>query len=247
MRLNRGFRDHGPFNSWDRIPYITKRANGTFGATPIPHQVRQNFIINGYNGVWALDHDDGSSHYNDTANFLVYGGCKNFRGNNKRCGPDNVIIHPGIDGRSSGNRACQTNDNVGFDFNEYVGNQCVTNDGQFYTFSGSPLDKTEVPFTANNTFYSPKATFVCKDLNSLSTWNPRLGPSPVDHFHIPLIFKLPPTAAAAAAAQHPPSAPAHRLAYSLVLPLRAVLAPSQMATPTAWRLCNGLGSTSGRP
>ena len=62
---------------------------------------------------------DGSSYYNDSSNFLVYGGCKNYKGDHKICGPDNVIVYPGIDGRSSGGRSCQTNDNPGFKFNEF--------------------------------------------------------------------------------------------------------------------------------
>ena len=27
----------------------------------------------------GLDHDDGSSFYNDSSNFLVFGGCKNYK------------------------------------------------------------------------------------------------------------------------------------------------------------------------
>ena len=46
-------------------------------------------------------------------------------------------------------RSCQTNDNQGFAFNYYIGNKCVQEDGNFYTFSGSPLDKAKVPFTAS--------------------------------------------------------------------------------------------------
>jgi hypothetical protein len=103
--------------------------------------------------------DDGSSYYNDTGNVLFYGGCKNYRGNNKNCGPDNLIILPGIDSRSSGSRACQTNDNQGFSFDTYTSNDCVTQDGVFYTFSGNPLDRLQIPFTANNRFYSPNAVF----------------------------------------------------------------------------------------
>ena len=104
-------------------------------------------------------HDDGSSYYNDTSNFLVYGGCKNYKGDHKFCGPDNVILFPGIDARSSGGRSCQTNDNAGFASNYYVGNKCVQYDGEFYTFHGNSLDKSQVPFTANNEFYSPGAKF----------------------------------------------------------------------------------------
>jgi hypothetical protein len=160
--------DHGVFNSWDRRPSVTKRANESYGNTPLPHRIENNFVINGYNGVWALDHDDGSSYYNDSANFLVYGGVKNFRGDHK-IATGNVIIYPGIDDRASGRRSCQTNDNIGFDFQEYKGNKCVQYDGQFYTFSGNPLSLTQVPFTANNTFYSPNATFQYGSAKSLKS------------------------------------------------------------------------------
>ena len=96
---------------------------------------------------------------NDSSNFLVFGGCKNYKGDHKICGPDNVIIYPGIDGRSSGARSCQTNDNAGFKFNEFIGNKCMQGDGNFYTFSGNKADRSADPFTANNTFYSDGAKF----------------------------------------------------------------------------------------
>lgn len=37
----------------------------------------RNFIINNYNGVWGLCHDDGSNGYVDTFNFLPWSGTKN--------------------------------------------------------------------------------------------------------------------------------------------------------------------------
>lgn len=70
--------------------------------------------MNGYNGVWTLDNDDGSSYYNHTQNVLVYGGCKNYLGHDLRCGPDNLIVYPGIAERSSGGRQCQTDDSGDF-------------------------------------------------------------------------------------------------------------------------------------
>ena len=127
--------------------------------TPIRHRIERNLIINGYNGVWALDHDDGSSFYNDSSNVLLFGGCKNYKGDHKTCGPDNLILYPGIDSRSSGGRSCQTNDNAGNYGNVYEGNDCVQWDGQFYTFSGGSLDPAQIPFTARNRFYSPGAKF----------------------------------------------------------------------------------------
>ena len=58
--------DHGNYNSWDRQPYWThsgvddgfKDSRGRSYIKAID-TVAQNFIINGYNGVWTIDHDDG--------------------------------------------------------------------------------------------------------------------------------------------------------------------------------------------
>ena len=80
-----GFR---PYNSWDRQPYLTR--NGVDDGYPDTDKlglkgvsiikkldfVRKNFFINGYNSVWTIDHDDGSQFFNDTENFMVWGGCK---------------------------------------------------------------------------------------------------------------------------------------------------------------------------
>ena len=103
--------DHGPFNSWDREPYLTRsgvddgftleQKCNVPGASMIKAQsyIRNNFFINGYNGVWTIDHDDGSQFYNDSSNVMAWGGCKNFLGNSKSC-DHNLIIYPGIPNRS---------------------------------------------------------------------------------------------------------------------------------------------------
>ena len=64
--------DHGPYNSWDRQPYLTHSGHrdgypdsvkhGTSGASILKQHdlITKNVFINGYNGVWTIDHDDGS-------------------------------------------------------------------------------------------------------------------------------------------------------------------------------------------
>ena len=42
------------FSSWDRVPYWTKRANGSTEVTPLVNRIFSNLLINGYNGVWTL-------------------------------------------------------------------------------------------------------------------------------------------------------------------------------------------------
>jgi hypothetical protein len=58
--------DHGNYNSWDRQPYWTLNGvvdgfRDTRGRSYIKawDSIQRNFIINGYNGVWTIDHDDG--------------------------------------------------------------------------------------------------------------------------------------------------------------------------------------------
>lgn len=69
--------DHGPFNSWDRQPFAMKN-----DSLPVPSvtEIAGNFIFADYDGVKALDHDDGSSYYNDHSNVIYMGwGQKTFK------------------------------------------------------------------------------------------------------------------------------------------------------------------------
>ena len=67
--------DHGPFNSWDRDPYlITDPATGRVTTTKAMDVLSRNFIVANYNSLGPVDNDDGSSYYHTDSNFLVYGG-----------------------------------------------------------------------------------------------------------------------------------------------------------------------------
>ena len=66
--------DHGPINTWDRVPYLTDLYDGTLSLNVKENQIHKNFLINNYRSVWPIDHDDGSCFWNDTHNYLVYGG-----------------------------------------------------------------------------------------------------------------------------------------------------------------------------
>eukprot|EP01060_Flectonema_neradi_P034851 TRINITY_DN6248_c0_g1_i1.p1 TRINITY_DN6248_c0_g1~~TRINITY_DN6248_c0_g1_i1.p1 ORF type:complete len:851 (+),score=175.79 TRINITY_DN6248_c0_g1_i1:40-2553(+) len=180
--------DHGPFNSWDRQAFLTKAPVddgfpdsvkwGLSGLSILPevNQMTNNFIINGYNGVWSLDHDDGSSFYNDSDNLLVWGGCKNYEGHSKNC-THNVIVYPGIPNRSSGTRRCQTSDNSIFGNQFYFGNQCITNDGNAYSinsYSGPPCTPknllNDFYHTHTNKFYSPGYSFTAQCSSTTYDW-----------------------------------------------------------------------------
>jgi len=177
--------DHGPFNSWDRQPYLTNSghedgypASKKFGManSSILKQrdfITQNFFINGYNGVWTIDHDDGSQYFNDTGNFMVYGGCKNYLGNHKSC-DHNVIVHPGISNRASGGRRCQTDDNSEFANQFHDNNHCFTEDGKFYSMRVKACDRKSIDpsvyQTFNNTLYSANDTFSNGPCTSFQQW-----------------------------------------------------------------------------
>jgi len=76
--------DHGPFNSWDREPFLTEVLNGTAQLTPEYNTIANNFFLCNYGSSMCVDNDDGSSYYLIHDNFEVYGGHKSdFGGHNK--------------------------------------------------------------------------------------------------------------------------------------------------------------------
>merc|ERR1712151_651417 len=66
--------DHGPFNSWDRQPFLTTIRDGTPSMTPATRMIHHNFFIDNYSPQENVDNDDGSSYYDTHDNFFVYGG-----------------------------------------------------------------------------------------------------------------------------------------------------------------------------
>lgn len=70
------------------MPYTINFPNGSDsgGIKPVPDEIAYNFMVAGGGAnSGALDHDDGSSFYEDHHNFQVYGGHKsNFDGHAKR-------------------------------------------------------------------------------------------------------------------------------------------------------------------
>lgn len=159
--------DHGPFNSWDRQPYLTTVRYGIASLTPLQSNITRNFLINNYHSTWPIDHDDGSCYYYDTYNFMIYGGYKNYLGHTVVV-QNNVYVYPDVaheteagaflaypycassDGASRGTHAS------GFD--EYwTNNTCIIGNADIYEFSScDPKDPRDlVPFTAYNRFYAP--------------------------------------------------------------------------------------------
>ena len=164
--------DHGPFNSWDRVPYLTKVRYGNIPSlTPVQTNITRNFLIGNYHSRWPLDHDDGSSYYCDTFNYLVYGGYKNYWGHSKVV-ESNVYIYP--DANTDNGTAAEYGSGIDpFCALSYIptrgefpsgwgevwsNNTCVIGNPNIYLFQNcDPEDlKDLVPETAYNKFYAPK-------------------------------------------------------------------------------------------
>merc|ERR1712232_1214023 len=65
--------DHGPFNSWDRQPYLTTVNDGTPSMRMARRELHHNFLIDNYSPQEGVDNDDGSQYYHTHENFFVYG------------------------------------------------------------------------------------------------------------------------------------------------------------------------------
>ena len=66
--------DHGPFNSWDRQPFLTTVRTGKPSMIMQWREIHHNFFIDNYSPQEDVDNDDGSCYYKTHDNFLVYGG-----------------------------------------------------------------------------------------------------------------------------------------------------------------------------
>jgi hypothetical protein len=73
--------DHGAFNSWDRLPYITEVRDGKTPSTiPAVNDVHNNFIVANYAADGGcLDNDDGSSYYDIREYIFRSRGAERFR------------------------------------------------------------------------------------------------------------------------------------------------------------------------
>ena len=165
--------DHGPFNSWDRQPYLTAVRNGSASLTPAQNNITLNFLINNYHSTWPLDHDDGSCYYYDTYNYLVYGGYKNFLGHTKVV-KYNYYIYPDVDTSPTGDKLgsffqepfCANSDGASTGSlpsgwgEVWANNTCIIGNPNIYRFSGCTTKGSNtglIPLTANNTFFAPSA------------------------------------------------------------------------------------------
>ena len=115
--------DHGPVNTWNRAMY--ENVDGS--TEPAWTYITNNFIMNGPSGnrdlgnlFPCIDNDDGSAFFLIEGNVCVYGGGKNFLGNDK-IWRNNLFAFPG---RWSGDPCLQAWGGVN---NLFTGNVCYQN------------------------------------------------------------------------------------------------------------------------
>lgn len=159
--------DHGPINTWDRQVYITKVNDGvTPSFIKAYDHIYQNFLVANYDGLWAVDDDDGSSYYLIYNNFLVYanGGLKN------NFGGHNVRHYNNIYGYVqsfclAASAASGKNEQYPGYIDQYSGNDCTINSPQVDGDWGKIACNTSVsawPILGNNTIYLTNQTNVDK-------------------------------------------------------------------------------------
>jgi hypothetical protein len=85
--------DHGPINSWDRMPFLTKVASGQPSFTPAPNKITSNLIMANYGGSQGVDNDDGSSLFHIEGNFFYSAdGFKMDYGGHDSLFHDNLVV-----------------------------------------------------------------------------------------------------------------------------------------------------------
>jgi hypothetical protein len=121
--------DHGPFNSWDRQPFLTTVRNGSASLVPAYNHIDANLFFSG--NPYAIDTDDGSDMYNVTANVVYQTPLfKTDYGGHTKSFSRNVAILTGVDPHGTGNHgSCgcpHTGSGGGLSpTDSFVGNQCV--------------------------------------------------------------------------------------------------------------------------
>jgi len=162
--------DHGPINSWDRQPYLTDAVQrGLPSLWQHVSYIHHNLLFNNYRSVWPIDHDDGSCFYEDSYNFLVYGGKKNYLGHSKTDHHE-IYVYSDLSGGGFGSGNCLNdyNPKIGLSgWNEtWIENTCTLyNSSVPYNIGNCDTASLFVPYTANNTIFIPAGAevgFDCK-------------------------------------------------------------------------------------
>jgi hypothetical protein len=86
----------GPWNSWDRVPYITDIRTGKPSIIPSYRLIHHNMVLGTYYSQATIDTDDGSAYYRVYENFLAFAanGLKSDFGGHDNVWTRNVLAYP---------------------------------------------------------------------------------------------------------------------------------------------------------
>ena len=117
--------DHGAFNSWDRLPFVTTVASGTPSTIPAWTDAHHNLIVANYGAnAGCLDNDDGSAYYRIHHNVCMYSGHKGDFDGHSKLSYDNLHVHPTVYNPSCLNIGVQALPPAGY-ADGYFRNRCV--------------------------------------------------------------------------------------------------------------------------
>ena len=147
---------HGPINSWDRVPFLSTVAHGYPSYDALYTEVHHNFIFANYGASQAFDTDDGSAWYDIHDNFgWDAQGVKNDYGGYNKKFHDNLNV---VWGNKARNEACW---NIGATHYEgptdnIWGNRCIvySNGGPIVTIRSPTSYKGSALVMQNNSYFS---------------------------------------------------------------------------------------------
>ncbi|UJR20449.1 hypothetical protein I4U23_023578 [Adineta vaga] len=155
--------DHGPINSWDRQPILSDAVqHGLPSLWQHTNYIHHNTIFNNYNALWPLDHDDGSCFYEDSYNFMIYGGKKNYMGHSKT-DHHQIYVYADAGKLDFGSNVCLGDyaPRRGYSgWNEvFVNNTCILYEDYVpYLIGNCNTDDLFVPYLADNKIFIPANT-----------------------------------------------------------------------------------------
>ncbi|CAB9498027.1 expressed unknown protein [Seminavis robusta] len=171
--------DHGPINSWDRQPYLTKLRDGqTPSFDPLPREIFGNYIIANYGADQGVDNDDGSSWFHVRNNvFFDAAGVKMDYGGHDSVYENNLVMASGrkrcigIGSFKAGHGDIIQNNRCAVRLDSISSTEQLTRvselgEDSLDNVGGLGRCKESNARISNNTYYTPEgdAMFYCNDI-----------------------------------------------------------------------------------
>ena len=148
-------KDHGPINTWDRQPYLTDAIQpGIPSLWGHLSYIHHNVLLNNYNSLYPIDHDDGSSFYEDSYNFQIYGGMKSYLGHSKK-DHHHIYVYPDLRNGGCLHEYYPSPELSGWN-ESWVENTCILYKSQVpYKFAHCDTKNLYLSYLADNKIYTP--------------------------------------------------------------------------------------------